>query len=130
LGLPFEAISFRIRDSLTAELIDLAAWWIAHPMSGSRTVILVHGYADAKVGAIAWAPLFHSLGCNILAMDLRAHGESGGRFTTAGYRERHDLEQVIQQLRARYPSQTQQLVLFGASMGAGVVAATAAILHH
>ena len=128
LGFAFKMNWFEVRDSLTAEPIKLASWWIGHPGNPSRTVILVHGYADAKVGAIAWAPVFHSLGCNILAVDLRAHGESGGKFTTAGNRERHDLEQVIGQLRARYPSQTRQLILFGASLGAAVVGATALVL--
>src|SRR2546430_17197506 len=75
LGLTFEPLSFRLRDCLTGEPIDLAAWWMPHLSNPSHTVILVHGYADAKVGAIAWAPAFHSLGCNLLAIDLRAHGE-------------------------------------------------------
>ena len=37
-----------------------------------RCVVLLHGYADAKVGAIAWAPMWHELGYHALAIDLRA----------------------------------------------------------
>ena len=43
-----------------------------------RCAVLIHGYADAKVGAIAWAPVWHALGYHLLVPDLRAHGESGG----------------------------------------------------
>ena len=88
LGLDFEEQSFVVRDEQTGGKLRLAAWWIPSPGS-TRTMLLIHGYADAKVGGIAWAPMLHSLGWNILAIDLRAHGESEGVHTTAGYFERH-----------------------------------------
>ena len=127
LGMPYEEASFVVRDVRTGEALRMAAWWIpAGPQPTDRTVVLLHGYADAKVGAIAWAPLWQRLGFNVLAMDLRAHGESGGRESTAGYYERHDVDQVISQLRAERPGATRHVVLFGASLGATVAAAVAA----
>src|SRR5688572_14549042 len=68
LDLNFEDLKFRVRDEQSGEPLDIAAWWI--PASAgragagagaggaglTRTVLLIHGYADAKVGAIAWAP--------------------------------------------------------------------------
>src|SRR5205823_1719032 len=74
---------------------------------------------------IAWAPLLHSLGWNVLAIDLRAHGESGGVMSTAGFWERHDVSQVINALRAERPRETRQLALFGVSLGAAIAVATA-----
>ncbi|MEZ0265606.1 MAG: alpha/beta hydrolase, partial [Phycisphaerae bacterium] len=74
---------------------------------------------------IAWAPTFRALGYNVLAIDLRAHGRSDGTYSTAGYWERHDVSQVIDQLRQLQPAATRQLVLFGVSLGAAVVCATA-----
>jgi pimeloyl-ACP methyl ester carboxylesterase len=127
LGLQFEEVSFQIRDAGSGQPLKIAGWWIPHPQANGQCVILIHGYADAKVGSIAWAPTWHSLGRNILAIDLRAHGESGGRYCTGGFLERHDVSDVIDQLRAAQPSETRRLALFGVSLGAAVAVATAAM---
>jgi pimeloyl-ACP methyl ester carboxylesterase len=125
LGLHFEETHFDVRDQRTGRPLRIAAWWIPAESSPTRTILLIHGRGDAKVGAIAWAPTLRALGWNILAIDLRGHGESGGTSTTAGYFERHDVMQVIDQLRAARPRQTQTLVIFGVSLGAAVGVATA-----
>src|SRR5687767_8944459 len=57
VGLRYEQTSFMVRDATTGERLKLAAWWIpaASPPAaddGDRCVVLLHGYADAKVGAI------------------------------------------------------------------------------
>ncbi len=124
LGMVFSSTTYLVRDEVTGEKLPIAAWWIPCPRGNGKCVIIVHGYADAKVGGIAWAPTWHALGWNVLAIDLRGHGESGGKDTTAGFHERHDLSQVIDQLRAEQPNETQTLALFGVSLGAAVALAT------
>jgi pimeloyl-ACP methyl ester carboxylesterase len=127
LGLPSEDLTFVVRDERTNQNLKLAAWWIPGPTSSTRCVLIIHGYADSKLGGIAWAPTFRAMGYNVLAIDLRAHGESDGTQTTAGYFERHDVSQVIDQIRAQRPAVTRDLVLFGVSLGAAVAGATAAL---
>lgn len=125
LGLAYQAVEFTVRDVDRPQPIKLAGWWMPHPAGGSRTVVLIHGYADAKVGAIAWAPLWQRLGFNVLAYDQRAHGESGGKDCTGGVREADDLSQVLAEIHVRWPTQTQTLVLFGISLGAWPAAVVA-----
>lgn len=126
LGLPFEDVRFTVRHPADGQEISLAAWWIAHPAGSSQTCLIIHGYADAKVGGIAWAPMWRDLGYNVLAIDLRGHGESGGTFTSAGFYEREDVAQLIDQWRAERPDETARIVMFGVSLGAAVAAAVAA----
>jgi uncharacterized protein len=127
LGLDFQTFNFRIIDESTHRPMTIAGWWIDTPHANGRCAVILHGYSDAKVGGIAWAPLLRDLGFAILAIDLRAHGESGGDYCTGGYWERQDVNQVLDQLKTARPSQTRQILLFGISLGAAVAAATAAL---
>ncbi len=60
LGLLFDDVKFDVRDERSGEKLTIAAWWIPHPRAAGRCAVLVHGYADAKVGSIAWAPTWHA----------------------------------------------------------------------
>jgi hypothetical protein len=127
LDIEFEDVNFEVIDEHSGKKLKIAAWWMPQASANGRCAVLVHGYSDAKVGAIAWAPLLRSFNFNILAIDLRAHGESEGTYCTAGYYERHDLNQVIDQLRGQKPLDAAQVILFGISLGAAVVAAAAVL---
>lgn len=120
LGIEYEPVGFQVLDERSGRRLRLAAWWMPLSATTDRTVVLLHGYSDAKVGAIAWAPTWRRLGFNLLALDLRAHGDSQGVHSTAGFHEQHDVAQVIDELRATRPHATRQLLLFGVSLGAAV----------
>ncbi|HEX4052730.1 MAG TPA: alpha/beta fold hydrolase [Tepidisphaeraceae bacterium] len=127
LGLEFENVGFDVIDESNGRKLHVAGWWIGNPDARGRCAVILHGYSDAKVGGIAWAPLLRELGFAILAIDLRAHGDSGGAYCTGGYWERQDVNQVLDQLKAARPGETRQILLFGISLGAAVAAATAAL---
>lgn len=127
LGIDFDPITFVVHDERSGKPLRLSAWWMPHPAKTAQTVVLLHGYSDAKVGVIAWAPLWRRLGFNLLALDLRAHGESEGIHSTAGFFERHDVMQVLDELRAARPDATRHLLLCGVSLGAAVAVNVAAM---
>jgi uncharacterized protein len=127
IGLPYESIRFAVRDERTGRPLNIAAWWIDGERPSERCAVILHGYSDAKVGGIAWAPLLRALGFNILAVDLRAHGDSEGKYCTAAFYERYDISQVLDQIKASRPGQTRQILLFGVSLGAAVAACVAAM---
>lgn len=140
LGLPFAPLQWTSADGLTlrgwsvpAERPDAAGG--SPPPAGSAAgspagqppvAVLVHGYADAKVGALAWAPLFRQLGCDVVLPDLRGHGDSDGRWITAGVREADDLARLLDRLAAeRSPDRPTRFILFGASLGGAAAVACA-----
>src|SRR3954451_9828417 len=59
VGLGFEDVTFTVRDEPSGRPVRIAGWWMpqeqgsdnAGGYAGGRCVVLVHGYADAKVGA-------------------------------------------------------------------------------
>jgi pimeloyl-ACP methyl ester carboxylesterase/uncharacterized protein YneF (UPF0154 family) len=127
----FEEIPFRVyrgdESPERAQTLQIKSFWMPHPDPRvTRTCVLIHGFADSRVGALAWAPVFRDAGCHLLAIDLRAHGESDGTMTTGGFFERDDVASIVEQLRTRFPDATKQVILFGASLGGATALACAA----
>src|SRR4051812_28279780 len=56
LELPFKELRFDIRDEQPAHPLRIPGWWTPADPPSARTMLLLHGFSDAKVGAIAWAP--------------------------------------------------------------------------
>ncbi len=83
----------------------------------SKTVILVHGIRANHIIGLQYAPLFSALGYNLLAIDQRAHGLSGGRYSTYGHDEKADVAAWLSYLRRRFGADAE-LGLMGHSMGA------------
>lgn len=85
------------------------------------TALLFHGYnAAPETNCGLYAEYFMDRGMNVLLVSMRAHGESGGLYSTFGVKEQEDVllwcEEALKQ-----PG-TEKLVLYGASMGAAAAA--------
>jgi alpha-beta hydrolase superfamily lysophospholipase len=85
---------------------------------GGECVLVLHGIADSREGAIGFAPMLLRAGYSVLAPDLRAHGRSGGERTTYGVLERDDTLRWSQWMRDQGCHRRYGL---GASLGGAVL---------
>ncbi len=120
VGLDYEEVEFRSTDG-----VDLKGWWIP-AQDSSRAALLVHGWGEDKSNeyVLKTAPVYHREGYNVLAINLRAHGESGDDRRTLGYREVRDVRGALAWLHKR-GFEASDTVLHGWSMG-GATAVRAA----
>ena len=86
-----------------------------------RFVILCHGYKGSGFGDFAYMARFlHENRCNLLFIDQRCCGASGGEFITFGAKEQYDVQRwayyIAERNRRKLP-----IYLYGESMGAAAV---------
>jgi pimeloyl-ACP methyl ester carboxylesterase len=114
LNLSYEEVGFTTSDGL-----PLSGWWIPATNNVTRcTVIFLHGYADNRTQGLDVTPWLHAAGHHVLLFDFRGHGSSGGRFTTVGLDEVHDVEAAIDHVATHADAKPDCIGLFGYSMGA------------
>ena len=115
VGLTVETVTITADDG-----VKLAGWLL--PRAGAPALVLLHGYpaekADLLPIAAALSPRF-----TVLLLDQRYFGESGGRATTIGFRERGDLRRAIDFLATRG---FNEVGVFGFSLGGAVALLAAA----
>lgn len=77
---------------LTAEDgVKLSAWYT--PPQNGTVILLAHGYGLHRMEDIY--VLFASHGYGVMAWDFRAHGSSGGEFSSLGYYEIQDVKAAL-----------------------------------
>jgi len=112
-GLPFEEVKLKAQDGALL-------YGRYYEASSDKAVILVHGYQSNGFNNFSSAMLdFLNKGYNVLLIDQRAHGGSGGKFTAMGRKEKDDLLLWIAYLDAK--TEIRSIVVYGISMGAATV---------
>ncbi|OHA09408.1 MAG: hypothetical protein A3B37_02500 [Candidatus Sungbacteria bacterium RIFCSPLOWO2_01_FULL_59_16] len=106
------------RVSVTAaDRVRLSGWLIPRAeRSGNTAIILLHGYPAAKSDLLPLAAAMHPHFATLL-LDMRYFGESGGRMTTLGFRERKDIQKAVDLLASRGYA---KIGVFGVSLGGAV----------
>jgi alpha-beta hydrolase superfamily lysophospholipase len=120
LQLPYEQFNFLASDALS-----LLNTWFIPAKEPKATIIYLHGVGDNKISGLLLAKVFHKNNFNVMLYDSRAHGESGGKYCTYGYYEKHDVQIAIYEALKKFPK--CKIGVFGTSMGAAVALQAASI---
>jgi pimeloyl-ACP methyl ester carboxylesterase len=110
-GLRSETVSFDSKDG-----ISLKAWWL--PASGTPrgAVIVAHGIDHTRQVMLRRAVFLVRGGYDVLLIDLRGHGESGGNVVSPGLLETRDILGGLRYIRSR--GDNEPVVVLGVSYGA------------
>ncbi|CUU04498.1 hypothetical protein JGI2_01131 [Candidatus Kryptobacter tengchongensis] len=120
LGLDYENVEIKSFDGVT-----LKGWLVKAGSNLVGNVIYIHGTYTNKAFGLKRAKFLSEAGYNVLLIDLRYHGESGGSFCTYGYLEKFDVSEWISFLLKRFPD--VPIALFGISLGGAVAIQTAGV---
>ncbi|MEB3773648.1 MAG: alpha/beta hydrolase [Desulfurococcales archaeon] len=103
----------------TSDGVSIRGWIIPGKLNTTYYIIM-HGYTSCKSseGLLKVAKGLNALGYPVVMFDFRAHGESGGGYTTIGPKEVLDAEAVMDYVAGEL--EADRLVLVGYSMGASV----------
>ena len=113
------------KENIVIESLDgypLSGTFIPNPEPTNKTIVFVHGFMENRTVGLNYLSLYMQSGFNLLLIDSRDHGESGGDSVTWGNLEKYDLDQWISWVLQRVPNGT--IGVHGISMGAAT-----ALLH-
>jgi len=101
------------RDGTALALYGLAG-------SRKKLAVFMHGITWNWLAVLKFAELFWRRGWSVVCFDARGHGESEGRGSTFGFREKDDLDAVLEWAGSQYEHE-DGILLFGVSLGAASV---------
>ena len=104
--------SIRLR---TCDGLELGAWYMPGRADGP-SVLVLHGFRGSRKESLPLVELLARKGCSVLAISMRAHGDSAGDYSDVGYSARHDVAAAVAWLENRRPG--RPVFVQGSSMGA------------
>lgn len=84
--------------------------------SNRGTVVLIHPLLASKTWFLSLGGELSSRGWDVVLLDLRAHGRSGGSYTTWGFKEKRDIRSLMDHLLS-FKDISPRIIAAGASLG-------------
>ena len=109
-GLRYEPVELRATDGT-----ELFTWFLPAKGEARATVLFLHGNAEnisTHFNSVAWMP---AEGFNVLVLEYRGYGKSGGEPSLAGVQL--DIDAAMRALLERRDVDPRRIVLFGQSLG-------------
>ncbi|AGM26217.1 hypothetical protein SSYRP_v1c06270 [Spiroplasma syrphidicola EA-1] len=94
--------------------------WVKND-NNDKWVVVVHGLNSHKFRSIFFGLIYLRQGYNIVVFDQRNHGQSTGEITTMSNFEKHDLECIVNFLKALPATKISEINFHGWSMGTFVI---------
>jgi fermentation-respiration switch protein FrsA (DUF1100 family) len=111
-GIPFEDVYFHTEDQ-----VKINGWYIKTSPE-TPTLLFLHGNAGNISHRLDKLQMFHHAGLNILIIDYRGYGQSEGNPTEEGVYL--DALAAYDYLKIRLGEESEQLILYGESLGGAV----------
>lgn len=112
----YETISIDSTDE-----VILSAWWMENDPQ-AKTVVIIHGLTSSKYssGVLLASGILYKNGFNVLAMDMRDHGDSTCEdgYYSAGQKESDDSAAVVDWLVEEKNISASNIGIYGQSLGA------------
>jgi uncharacterized protein len=109
-GVPTESIRLKTCDG------QQIGGWLVRGDADKPCVLLLHGMSESRRHMLPVMQWLGELRFTVLAISLRAHGDSTGEVNDIGWSARHDVVAAVEFLRKEFPR--RPVFIVGRSMGA------------
>ena len=117
---PFRELPFESADIISFDGLRLHADFLRGGPGTKVTMIFCHGYkSEAAFDFAAMYDFYRSLGYNLVYLNMRAHGKSGGKYIGFGVLDRFDVQSWAKKVAELFPDTS--IFLHGMSMGAASI---------
>lgn len=117
---PFSELPFESADIVSFDGLRLHADFLRGEPGTKVTMIFCHGYkSEAAFDFAAMYDFYRSLGYNLVYLNMRAHGKSGGKYIGFGVLDRFDVQSWAKKVAELFPDTS--IFLHGMSMGAASI---------
>jgi alpha-beta hydrolase superfamily lysophospholipase len=121
------SLDYKTMNIYTDDGLKLSAYKIySEHLKSKGTIIFLHGIRAYKEHFLPMCKVLSKKGFNSIIVDLRGHGESGGKYCTFGYYEKHDIVSLLDaaMLDKRI---NKNIGVWGQSLGGAIALQTMAI---